>query len=119
MTSFELRKLTSATTRMTTIEILYDDNTLFTSDRDINRVISRLEIDSALSNKCFYDNYMKLNEDEYHLIALGTNHTDVISIKVGSSTIHESIQEKLLGVIIDNKLTFEDHISNLCKKVSN
>ena len=62
---------------------------------------------------------MKLNEDKYHLITLGTNHEDAISIKIGSSTIHESNQVKLLGIIIDNKLTFEDHISNLCKKVSN
>ena len=40
-----------------------DDTTLFTSDKDINRVISRLEIDTALSSKWFYDNYMKLNGD--------------------------------------------------------
>ena len=39
-------------------------------------------------------------------------------IKIGSSTIHESSQEKLLDVIIDSKLKFEDHISNLCKKIS-
>ena len=96
-----------------------DGTTLFASDRDINRVISRLETDSAMSSKWFYDNYMKLNEDKCHLITLGTNHADVISIKIGSSTIHESNQEKLLGVIIENKLTFEDHIRNLCKKVSN
>ena len=61
---------------------------------------------------------MKLNEDKCHLITLGTNHADAIPIKIGSSTIHESNQEKLLGVIIDNKLTFEDHIRSLCKKVS-
>ena len=93
-----------------------DDTTLFTSDRDINRVISRLEIDSALSSKWFHDNYMRLNIDKCHLI---TNHADEISIKICSSTIHESNQDELLGVIIDNKLTFEDHIRNLCKKVSN
>ena len=29
-----------------------------------------------------------------------THHADAISIKIGSSTIHESNQEKLLGVII-------------------
>ena len=40
-----------------------DDTTLFASDRDINRVISRLEIGSAVSSKWFNDNYMKLNED--------------------------------------------------------
>ena len=62
---------------------------------------------------------MKLNEDECHLITLGANHADAISIKIGRSTIHESNLEKLLGVRIDNKLTFEDHIRTLCKKVSN
>ena len=67
----------------------------------------------------FCDNYMKLNEDKCHLITFGTNHADAISIKIDSSNIHESNQEKLLGVIIDNKLTFEDHIRYLCKKVSN
>ena len=96
-----------------------DDTTIFASDRDINRVISRLEIGTAVSSKLFYDNYMKLIEDKCHLITLGTIHADAISIKIGSSTIHESNQEKLLGVKIDNKLSFEDHIRNLCKKVSN
>ena len=96
-----------------------DDTTLFTSDRDIDRVISRLEIDSALSSKWFYDNYVQLNEDKCHLVILGTNHADAISIKIGSLTIHESNQEKLLGVIIDYNLTFEDRISNVCKRVSN
>ena len=86
---------------------------------DLNGVISRLEIDSALSSKWFCDNYMELNEDKYHLITIGTNHADAVSIKICSSTIHESNQEELLGVIIDNKLTFEDHIRNLCKMVSN
>ena len=82
-------------------------------------MISRLEIDSALSSKWFCDNNMKLNEDKCHLITIGTNHVAAISINIGSSTIHESNQEKLFGVIIDNRLTFKDHISNLCKKVSN
>ena len=61
-----------------------DGTTLFASDRDINRVISRLETDSAMSSKWFYDNYMKLNEDKCHLITLGTNHAYLISIKIGS-----------------------------------
>ena len=67
-----------------------DDTTLFTSYRDINGGISRLEIDSALSSKCFCDNYMKLNENKYHLVTLGTHHADTISVTVGSSTIRKS-----------------------------
>ena len=100
---FKLGKLTSATTQMIPHYLPLTWN--------INRVISKLEIDLALSSKWFYDNYMKLNEGRCHLVSIGTNHADAISIKIGSSTI--------LGVIIDKKLTFEDHICNLCKKVSN
>ena len=59
-----------------------------------------LEIDSALSNKWFSDNYMKLNEEKCHLITLGINRVDAISIKADSFTVHESNQEKLLGFII-------------------
>ena len=62
---------------------------------------------------------MKLNEDKCHLLALGTSHADAILVKIGNSPIQKSKQEKLLGVIIDNKLTTENHISKLCKKVSN
>ena len=32
--------------------------------------------------------------------------------------IKSSKQEKLLGIAIDNKLTFEKHVTNLCNKVS-
>ena len=60
---------------------------------------------------------MRLNEDKCHFITLGTNHTD--TIQNGSSTEHESNQEKLLSIIIDNKLTWKEHHSKLCKKVSN
>ena len=42
-----------------------------------------------------------------------------MSIKVGSSTVQEINQEILLCVLIDNRHTFEEHISNLCQKVSN
>ena len=36
--------------------------------------------------------------------------------KVGESVIWENKKEKLLGLIIDNKLKFNDHVALLCKK---
>ena len=96
-----------------------DDTTLFACDIDTDNVVTRLEIDSAHAIKWFSDNYMKLNEDKCHLLTFGNMSSDSVSVKIGSSTIANSTEEKLLGVTLDSKLTFEQHVSNLCQKVSN
>ena len=61
---------------------------------------------------------MKLNEDECHLLTFGNLSDDSVLVKIGSSTITNSTEEKLLAVTFDSKLTFEQHVSNLCQKVS-
>ena len=60
---------------------------------------------------------MKLNEEKCHLLMFGEKET-VISIKVGSSVIEESKEEKLLGVVIDQKLNFKQHVNMVCTKAS-
>ena len=42
-----------------------------------------------------------------------------VAVNVGSSVIKNTEKEKLLGVMIDKKLTFETHINKLCKKAGN
>ena len=59
---------------------------------------------------------MKGNTDKCHLI-MSTNNTP--EVKVGDSLIKTSTSEKLLGVKNDYKLTFDNHVANLCKKASN
>ena len=39
-------------------------------------------------------------------------------LKIGNFDITNSKSEKLLGVKVDHKLSFDDHISELCKKAS-
>ena len=58
---------------------------------------------------------MKSNEDKNFLII--TN-SDEGSAKIGNHTIECSKSVKLLGIQIDNKLHFNEHVSNICKKVS-
>ena len=41
-----------------------------------------------------------------------------VTIKLKGSAIESSNSEKLLGVTIDSKLAFDDHITNLCYKTS-
>ncbi len=42
-----------------------------------------------------------------------------IAVNIGNSTIENTGEEKLLGVTIDNNLTFEAHITKLCEKAGN
>ena len=58
---------------------------------------------------------MKANADKCHLLV---NSKEKVCTKIGSYNIESSEQQKLLGVLIDNKLTFEKHINNLCTKAS-
>ena len=57
-----------------------------------------------------------MNPDKCHLLI--TNCDNGVSINVDNETIERSNSVKLLGITIDNRLHFNDHISNLCKKVS-
>ena len=42
-----------------------------------------------------------------------------MAIDIEKEAVISEQSVKLLGIKIDNKLTFNEHISNLCKKVSN
>ena len=61
-------------------------------------------------------NYLKANPGKSHLLLTSR---DEASIKTDDTDIKSSSSKKLLGVIIDNKLTFNEHVSKLCKKASN
>ena len=46
---------------------------------------------------------------------LGRKHYNKVKLKFNSIVISESDTVKLLGITIDNKLTFSEHINNLCR----
>ena len=92
-----------------------DDSTFYTCDKDLKSLIQRLEHDSLIAIEWFDCNYMKLNSKKCHLLLAGHKYEHMWA-NVGESVIWESKKEKLLGLIIDNKLKFNDHVALLCKK---
>ena len=48
----------------------------------------------------------------------GRKQYNKVKLKFNSIVISESDTVKLLGITIDNKLTFNEHINNLCRNQS-
>ena len=58
-------------------------------------------------------NYLKANPGKSQLLLTSKDET---SIKIDDTDIKSSSSKKLLGVIIDSKLTFNENVLQLCKK---
>ena len=78
-------------------------------------MISFLEKSSKDLIKWFDDNLMKSNPDKCYLLV---SSCEKIKMEIGDFEIEYSKCEKLSGVHFDNRLTFDYHISGLCKKAS-
>ena len=96
-----------------------DDNTIFACDKDIEVVISRLKNDIKRVIDWYNANSMVANPDKFQLMFLGKKVKDPINLSVNNISIKSVDSVKLLGVEIDNKLNFVEHIKNICKKANN
>ena len=69
--------------------------------------------------KWFYENYKVLNPDKCCYMSFGSNPDKSDLILEDSTKIPSAEEYVILGVTIDNTLTFYNHLKNLCKKIAN
>ena len=94
-----------------------DDNTPFAIGQDNQSVIKQIEHDSSILFQWLANNVVKANPDKSHLL-LSRKQNDVHAL-INNYIITNSVNETLLGITIDNELTFTEHVSKLCTKASN
>ena len=92
-----------------------DDNTPYSLGKTKDEVLNEIKLASDKLFTWFQDNYMKINPDKFHLLL---SNTKDVKINICNETISSSSKEKLLGVTIDNNLSFEQHVEDLCKKAN-
>ena len=76
-----------------------------------------LRQDFEIVTKSFYENYIILNSGKCHFTCFRQNRVNETFV-FDNTKIKNSKKEKILGVIIDIKLRFKNHVKNLCKKAS-
>ena len=93
-----------------------DDNSAYACKKDIHTVIKQLEEDFRILLESVRNNVLKANPDKFHLLISSVDEN--LSIIVDQYKISNSRKEKLLGVTLDNRLSFAEHVSGLCSKAS-
>jgi hypothetical protein len=98
---------------------LADDTTPYAIDKDLPTLMQNLESDISSVMDWFQANFMMLNASKCHFLLSGPkNIVEHTYVKVGEQIIWESQMEKLLGLTVDKKLKFQDHVDNMIKKAS-
>ena len=92
-----------------------DDNSLYAVDKDIPHLLQKLQNETNVVLKWFCLNEMKPNADKCHLIICNQQ---AISVNLVDNVIQADKLVELLGVTIDNTLSFGNHVSNLCKRAN-
>jgi hypothetical protein len=103
-------------------DIFADDTTLSTSDVSLNRVVESLTHDFLNANKWCDLNRISINANKTNVMYISSKHKQnyiyesnpCISYK--TEQIVCSSEEKLLGITINNTLSWQSHIDNVLKK---
>ena len=96
-----------------------DDNTTYSVENDVMTLLKSLESDTYTVLNWFRFNEMKPNQGKCHLIVADINHKNYESrsfVYLEDAFLESEDIVKLLGILIDKELTFEDHIKWLLKK---
>ena len=98
-----------------------DDNTLDGHASSVPELVNSLEIDSQKAIDWFQMNHMIANPNKFKVIIMDKrgNDTSDIELNINNEIIKSSKEVTLLGITIDNKLSFSSHISKICKKAAN
>ena len=92
-----------------------DDTTPYECGKNYDEVINKLEDTIEKLFNWFQCNNFKANASKCHFFL---SPYKPVTIKIKESAIESSNSEKLLGVTLYSKLSFDDHITILCRKTS-
>ena len=90
-----------------------DDTTPYIINRTNDLVIKEIDYFFEVLFKWFDFNYMKINSGKSNILFPENGN---VSANTDDHTIISDNKNELLGKILDSKLSFEDHMNNLCKK---
>ena len=90
-----------------------DNTTPYAYDLELDKVIESLEKNIDKLFHWFSDNVLKANRNKCHLLI---NTDKNVALRIKNETITNSSNEKLFGILFNNKFDFDEHVTSLCRK---
>ena len=91
-----------------------DDNTIYSCQNDLKTILKDLRYDMVDLLRWFKENSMKANPKKFQFMILGKMSRQPITLNINQIKVKESQKVLLLGLTIDNQLTFKDHVDMIC-----
>ena len=97
-----------------------DDTNMFITGKDIEEMCNRMNADLKQIEEWLYCNKLSLNVMKTHYMIFTPRNkvVDDVNLCISNTRIHRVYVTKFLGVQIDSKLSWKDHIDYICKKLS-
>ena len=105
-------------------DLYADDTTLYTTANSIAEIKNKLHQSLICLHKWCKDNGMVLNTAKTKVMLITTKqkriHINIeeLSLKYDNERLNVISGDKILGVYVDNNLTFSGHIDNIAKKIT-
>ena len=97
-----------------------DDNTLAYFAKTLSNLIEVLEEEAGVALTWLKQNQMIANPEKFHALLIKKNQTNTSgeNFNIQGKTFKSEQTVKLLGIHLDYKLNFKQHISELCRKAA-
>ena len=100
--------------------IMYaDDTTLFSSNENIQTLIADLSSKLYIIDRWLKSNFLSLNINKTSYTVISYRNIDEnIVLSLNNRPLKRLNSFTFLGVVIDHKLTFREHVAQVCRKIS-
>ena len=104
--------------------VLYaDDTNVFLSHKNLESLISQAQVEMENVTQWFRANKLQINKSKTKFMIFNFNERNIkiplnLKLNIDNEDVEQVQYTNFLGVIIDNKLTWEKHIDSLSKKIS-
>ena len=104
------------------VTLYADDTVLFISDKSLHNIKSYMNLDLEKLNNWLKLNHLRVSISKSKFMIIGSsqrpNKIDSISFKVDNMDLDEVSSFKYLGIVINNRLTWQDHVDQMFSKIN-